>query len=178
MFEVMCCISCHVIVMSNYPPSIEGNLSEDRIFHLDLGRLPAFMFKPGAMPPSQHPPGSEAHVKWPRVLDYCTASDFGLGALHDSGPGPCAIPAAAAPSSWAGSSSPGHGSVAAPGGSSPCPAPWALESPLQATGSRQDDGCSSHDGSIAAAELQQTQGGDGPTLDAASDEDGWEALWG
>ena len=37
MFEVMCCISCHVIV-------IEGNFSEDRIFHLDLGRLPAFMF--------------------------------------------------------------------------------------------------------------------------------------
>ena len=56
----------HVIVMSNSPPVVEGNLSYDRLILLDISKLPEEFKQRGALPSRQNTgPGV------PRIFDWC-----------------------------------------------------------------------------------------------------------
>jgi hypothetical protein len=63
--------SCHVIVMSNSLPAVEGNLSRDRVLLLDISRLPREFLLAGNVPPRQN-----TDIEVPPLFDWCYSVDL------------------------------------------------------------------------------------------------------
>jgi hypothetical protein len=84
--------SCHVIVMSNSLPAVEGNLSRDRVLLLDISRLPREFLLAGNVPPRQN-----TDIEVPPLFDWCYSVDLDPSIV--AGPAFTQAPSGPAPSS-------------------------------------------------------------------------------